>query len=218
MAFTLPDLPYAHDHLEPVINAETMELHHGKHHAAYTSKLNDAVSGTDLESKGIVELLTGLDSVPQDKRSGVRNNGGGFYNHALFWPSMTKPGTGGSPSGELASAIDSDLGGMDAFKEAFTAAATTRFGSGWAWLCVNPQGSLHVTSTANQDTTFMPEAYGGHGEGHNPVLGLDVWEHAYYLMVRNRRPDYVKSFFEAINWSFVSEVYAKAKSGETFTP
>ncbi|MEM6749908.1 MAG: superoxide dismutase [Planctomycetota bacterium] len=209
MAFALPDLPYAHDALAPTIDAETMELHHGKHHAAYTAKLNDAVAGTEFESMDIEDLLANLESVPEAKRQAVRNNGGGFFNHNLFWTSMTP---GGSPaSAELAAAIDSDLGGMDAFKAAFAAAGATRFGSGWAWLCVEPNGKLHVTSTANQDTTFMPASCGGHGQGHHPILGLDVWEHAYYLTYRNRRPDYITAFWDVVNWAEVSTRYAAAK-------
>ncbi|MEM7681897.1 MAG: superoxide dismutase [Planctomycetota bacterium] len=209
MAFDLPDLPYAHDALAPTIDAETMELHHGKHHAAYTAKLNGAVEGTEFASMPIRDLLENLESVPDATRGAVRNNGGGFFNHNLFWSVMT-PG-GSAPSAELASAIDADLGGMDSFKEAFSNAAATRFGSGWAWLCVEPNGKLHVTSTANQDTTFMPASCGGHGKGHNPILGLDVWEHAYYLTYRNRRPDYIKAFFDVVNWAQVSQNYAAAQ-------
>jgi len=213
MAFELPDLPYAKDALEPVINTETMELHHGKHHAGYTSKLNDAVKGTEWENMPIEEVLGSLDQVPADKRTAVRNNGGGYYNHALFWPTLAPKGKGGGgkPEGELAAAIDEAFGSFDAFKEQFGKAAAGQFGSGWAWLCVEPNGKLHVTSTANQDTTFMPEAYGGHGKGHQPILGLDVWEHAYYLMYRNRRPDYIEAFWDIVNWSKVSEYFAAAK-------
>ncbi|MEM1212816.1 MAG: superoxide dismutase [Planctomycetota bacterium] len=212
MAFDLPDLPYAYDALDPVINKETMELHHDKHHAAYTAKLNDALAGTEWAEKSIEEVLTHLDQLPAEKQAAVRNNGGGYFNHSLFWETMTAPGTGGEPTGDLAAAIESDLGGMEAFKSAFADAGATQFGSGWAWLCVEPSGKLHVTKTANQDTTFMPAAFGGHGDGHHPILGLDVWEHAYYLMYRNRRPDYIKAFFEVINWSVVGEKYAAAKA------
>ncbi|WP_428389035.1 superoxide dismutase [Mucisphaera sp.] len=211
MAFTLPDLPYAKDALEPAIDTKTMEIHHGKHHATYVSKLNDALEGTDWADKPITEILEHLDKLPADKQGPVRNNGGGHYNHSLFWTLLAKPGTGGSPSAELAAAIDRDLGGMDKFKEAFANAGATRFGSGWAWLCVGEGGKLHVSSTANQDTPIMPEAFGGHGGGHTPILGLDVWEHAYYLNYQNRRPDYIKAFFDVVNWAKVSELYASAK-------
>ena len=211
MAFELPALPYAEDALEPVIDAKTMQIHHDKHHGAYVSKLNDALKGTEWENKDIVEVLQNLDKLPSDKQTAVRNNGGGHFNHSLFWPTLAPKGQGGSPSGDLASAIDSDLGGLDKFKEAFANAAATRFGSGWAWLCVTPAGKLHVASTANQDTTLMPEAFGGFGAGHTPILGLDVWEHAYYLTYQNRRPDYIKAFWDVVNWSQVEENYAKAR-------
>ncbi|QDU71813.1 superoxide dismutase [Mucisphaera calidilacus] len=211
MAFELPALPYPNNELEPAIDAKTMEIHHDKHHAAYVSKLNAAVEGTEWADKPIDELLTGLDKLPADKQGPVRNNGGGHYNHTLFWTLLAKPGTGGEPSAELAAAIESDLGGMDAFKEAFSNAAATRFGSGWAWLCVGANGKLHVSSTANQDNPIMPEAFGGHGGSHTPILGLDVWEHAYYLNYQNRRPDYIKAFFDVVNWAKVSELYAAAK-------
>jgi Fe-Mn family superoxide dismutase len=209
MAFTLPDLPYAYDALEPAIDAKTMEIHYTKHHGGYASKLTAAVEGTAFADRPVEEILQNLDQVPQDKQTAVRNNGGGYFNHNLFW-SILKPG-GSTPTGELASAIDRDLGGFDKFKSAFSDAAATRFGSGWAWLCVEPGGNLHVTSTANQDTTFMPEGFGGHGSGHHPVLGLDVWEHAYYLNYQNRRPDYIEAFFSVINWDAVAERYAAAK-------
>ncbi len=209
MAFTLPDLPYAYDALEPAIDAKTMEIHYTKHHGGYAAKLTAAVEGTEWASKDVVEILKHLDQVPADKQGAVRNNGGGFFNHNLFW-SILKPG-GSAPSGDIAKAIDSDLGGFDSFKKAFSDAAATRFGSGWAWLCVQPDGKLHVCSTANQDTTLMPEAFGGKGTGHTPILGLDVWEHAYYLNYQNRRPDYIDAFFGIINWDEVGQRYAAAK-------
>ena len=213
MAFQLPDLPYAYDALEPSIDQETMKLHHDKHHAGYTSKLNDAVKGTEWENKPIEELLSNLDQLPKDKQSAVRNNGGGFYNHKLFWPTLGKPGGdgGGEPTGELGDAINETFGSYSDFKDKFKTAATGRFGSGWAWLCVNPQGKLHITSTANQDTTFMPESFGGHGKGHQPILGLDVWEHAYYKKYGPGRADYVDAFWDVVNWSKVAENYADAK-------
>jgi len=206
MSFSLPDLPYAHDALEPVIDAKTMEIHHGKHHAGYVSKLNAAIEGTDLAGKSIEDILTGASlSGP------VRNNGGGHYNHSLFWPSMTSPSSSGSPSGDLASAIDSDLGGLDTFKEEFSNAAATRFGSGWAWLCVL-NGKLNICSTANQDNPLMKNAIGdAAGCGGTPILGLDVWEHAYYLHYQNRRPDYIKAWFDVVNWAVVGERYTAAK-------
>lgn len=202
MAFELPALPYAHDALEPNIDARTMEIHHGKHHAGYTSKLNAAIEGTDLEGKSIEEILGNLDAVPENIRTAVRNNGGGFANHSLFWTVMA-PNAGGAPSGELAAAINSAFGSFDEFKSQFSAAAGGRFGSGWAWLVVESDGSLSVTSTPNQDTPLM--------EGKTPILGLDVWEHAYYLNYQNRRPDYVAAFFNVINWDKVAELYAAAK-------
>ena len=201
MTFELPALPYAYDALEPHLDARTMEIHHGKHHAGYTSKLNAAVAGTEMEGKSIEALLTEHSSV-----GAVRNNGGGYFNHDLFW-SIMSPNGGGTPTGDLAAAIDADLGGWDAFKQAFAAAAATRFGSGWAWLCVK-DGKLSVCSSANQDNPLMP----GVGCGGTPILGLDVWEHAYYLNYQNRRPDYVAAFFNVINWDAVAERYAKAKA------
>ncbi len=202
MAYSLPDLPYAYDALEPHIDARTMEIHHSKHHNAYVTNLNAALEGhADLASKSIEDLVANLDSVPEAARTAVRNNGGGHANHSLFWTILS--GQGGAPSGDLASAIDSDLGGMDAFKEAFSKAAATRFGSGWAWLVVK-EGKLAVTSTPNQDTPLMD------GSG-TPILGLDVWEHAYYLNYQNRRPDYIAAFFNVINWGAVGERYAAAK-------
>lgn len=200
MAFELPDLPYAFDALEPHIDAKTMEIHHDKHHAAYTSKLNGAVEGTDMAGKSIEELMTNhIDN------GAVRNNGGGFYNHNLFWEVMS-PNGGGNPSGDLAAAIDDAFGSFDNFKTEFSNAAATRFGSGWAWLCVNG-GKLEVCSTANQDNPLMP----GVGCSGTPILGLDVWEHAYYLNYQNRRPDYIGAFFNVINWDKVAENYAAAK-------
>ncbi len=200
MAFELPQLPYAYDALEPHIDARTMEIHHGKHHAGYTNNLNAAIAGTEMEGKSIGDLLA-----HHSDHAAVRNNGGGYYNHDLFWKVMS-PNGGGVPSGDLAAAIDSDLGGFDAFKDAFSKAAATRFGSGWAWLCVK-DGKLEVCSSANQDNPLMP----GVGCGGTPILGLDVWEHAYYLNYQNRRPDYIGAFFNVINWEEVSARYAAAK-------
>jgi len=199
MAFELPSLPYAHDALEPHIDARTMEIHHGKHHAGYTAKLNAAVEGTELEGKSIEEILSsGTLSV------GIRNNGGGFYNHRLFWEVMS-PNGGGAPTGDLAAAIDRDFGSLGSFKETFSNAAATQFGSGWAWLCVK-DGKLSVCSTANQDNPLMKSA----GCGGTPILGLDVWEHAYYLNYQNRRPDYINAFFNVVNWDKVAELLANA--------
>ncbi|MDP3946029.1 MAG: superoxide dismutase [Lutibacter sp.] len=202
MAFELPKLPYAFDALEPNIDARTMEIHHGKHHAAYTTNLNNAIAGTALEGKSIEAILSGLDM----NNAAVRNNGGGFYNHELFWNVMS-PNGGGKPKGELAAAIDAAFGSFEAFKDALSKAAVTRFGSGWAWLCVHPGGKVEVCSTANQDNTLMP----GIGCGGFPILGLDVWEHAYYLHYQNRRPEYVENFFNVINWDYVSKLYAENK-------
>jgi len=202
MAYTLPDLTYAFDALEPNIDAQTMEIHHDKHHAAYISKLNAAIEGNaDLESKSIDELISNLSAVPDDIRGAVRNNGGGHYNHSLFW-NVIGPNAGDDPTGELADAITKDLGGFDAFKESFSNAAATRFGSGWAWLCVS-DGKLCVCSTPNQDNPAMDiaECKGA------PILGLDVWEHAYYLKYQNRRPEYVSAFWNIVNWSAVSKLY-----------
>lgn len=195
MSFELPKLPYAYDALEPVIDARTMEIHHSKHHGAYTTKLNDAVVGTELESKSIEELMAGISSLSV----GIRNNGGGYYNHCLFWEIMT-PGGASSPQGELAKAIDDSFGSYDKFKEAFANAAATRFGSGWAWL-VKQGDSLVVSSTPNQDNPLMDVA----DVKGTPILGLDVWEHAYYLNYQNRRPDYIESFFKVINWDEVAK-------------
>jgi Fe-Mn family superoxide dismutase len=200
MAFELPKLPYAYDALEPHIDARTMEIHHGKHHAGYTSKLNAAIEGTDMAGKSIEDLMAN-----HSDNGGVRNNGGGFYNHSLFW-SVMSPNGGGNPTGELADAIDSAFGSFDKFKEEFAAAAATRFGSGWAWLIV-ADGKLKVTSTPNQDNPLMPVA-DDHG---TPILGLDVWEHAYYLNYQNRRPDYISAWWNVVNWDEVSKLFAAAK-------
>lgn len=199
MSFELPKLPYAYDALEPHIDATTMEIHHSKHHNGYTNNLNAAIAGTSFEGKSIQEILKTCADSPA-----VRNNGGGYWNHDLFWQVMS-PNGGGRPSGDLESAINSAFGSFDSFKETFSKAAATRFGSGWAWLCVTEDG-LEVCSTPNQDNPIM-----GHGCGGTPILGLDVWEHAYYLKYQNRRPDYVNAFFNVINWDFVSEKYAAAK-------
>ena len=193
MAFELPNLPYAYDALEPHIDARTMEIHHGKHHAGYTGKLNAAIEGTELASKDIETLLK-----EHSDNGAVRNNGGGFWNHSLFWNSMS-PNGGGNPEGALAEAIDRDFGSFDNFKNEFSKAAATRFGSGWAWLCVNG-GKLEVCSSANQDNPLMP----GVGCGGRPILGLDVWEHAYYLNYQNRRPDYINAFFNVVDWNAVA--------------
>ena len=202
MAFELPNLPYAHDALEPHIDAKTMEIHHGKHHAGYTSKLNAAIEGSDLASKSIEDILANVSSAG----AGVRNNGGGFYNHSLFW-SIMSPNGGGSPSGELAEAINAAYGSFEKFKDAFSNAAATQFGSGWAWLSVKADGSVEVSSTANQDNPLMDVV---EHKG-TPILGLDVWEHAYYLNYQNRRPDYIEAFFNVINWEEVARRYAAAK-------
>jgi Fe-Mn family superoxide dismutase len=203
MAYTLPDLPYAYDALEPHIDARTMEIHHGKHHNAYITNVNTALEGHgDLASKDVGDLIADLDSVPEAVRTAVRNNGGGHANHSLFW-TVLGPGGGGQPGGDLASAIDSDLGGFDSFKEKFSAAGATRFGSGWAWL-VSKDGKLDVLSTPNQDSPIMT------GEG-TPILGMDVWEHAYYLNYQNRRPDYIAAFFNVINWEEVARRFGEAK-------
>jgi len=201
MAFELPTLPYAYDALEPHIDARTMEIHHGKHHAGYTSKLNAAIEGTEMEGKDIEALLA-----DHSDNGAVRNNGGGYYNHTLFW-SIMSPNGGGTPTGDLAAAIDADLGGWDAFKQSFANAAATRFGSGWAWVCVK-DGKLEVCSSANQDNPLMP----GVGCGGTPILGLDVWEHAYYLNYQNRRPDYIAAFFNVIDWDAVAQRYAAARA------
>ena len=202
MAFELPKLPYSHDALAPHIDAKTMEIHHGKHHAGYTSKLNAAIENTDLASKSIEDILANVSSAG----AGVRNNGGGFYNHSLFWTVMS-PNGGGNPTGELAEAINSAFGSFESFKDAFSTAAATQFGSGWAWLSVKKGGAVVVTSTPNQDNPLMDVV---DQEG-TPILGLDVWEHAYYLNYQNRRPDYIEAFFNVINWEEVARRYAAAK-------
>ena len=201
MSFELPQLPYAYDALEPHIDARTMEIHHSRHHNGYTSKLNAAIEGTDLAGKSIEEICTGMDM----NNAGVRNNGGGYYNHNQFWTAMS-PNGGGTPTGELADAINTAFGNFDEFKALFTTAAGTRFGSGWAWLCVK-NGKLEICSSANQDNPLMPEI----GCGGAPILGLDVWEHAYYLNYQNRRPDYVAAFFNVINWDEIAKRFAAAK-------
>jgi len=198
MSFTLPKLSYAHDALEPNIDSKTMEIHHGKHHQGYTNNLNGAIEGTELEGKSIEDILATMDM----SNSAVRNNGGGFYNHSLFWEVMSPEG-GGLPTGELADAINESFENFEKFKIAFSTAAKTRFGSGWAWLCVHQDGKLEVCSTPNQDNPLMP----GVGCNGTPILGLDVWEHAYYLNYQNKRPDYVNAFFNVINWGEVSRRY-----------
>ena len=204
MAFELPQLPYAYDALEPHIDKQTMEIHHTKHHQAYTTNLNSAIQGTELENKSIEEILRNVSSAPV----AVRNNGGGFYNHNLFWEILS-PNGGGPATGAVAEAINAAFGSFDKFKEEFTKAATTRFGSGWAWLCKTEGGALQICSTPNQDNPLMDvsECKGF------PILGLDVWEHAYYLKYQNRRPEYVDLFFRIINWEKVNELYAKAMAG-----
>ena len=202
MAYEVPDLPYAFDALEPHIDARTMEIHHDKHHAAYVKNVNAALEGSDLGSQSIEALVSNIDSVPENIHTAVRNNGGGHANHSLFWTVMSGSG-GGTPSGDLAGAIDSELGGFDSFKAEFSKAAATRFGSGWAWLSVDSAGKLLVESTPNQDSPLM--------KGNTPILGLDVWEHAYYLNYQNRRPDYVAAFFNVINWDEVARRYAATK-------
>ena len=199
MSFQLPNLSYNFDALEPHFDSKTMQIHHGKHHAGYTNKLNSAIEGTDLKGKSIEEILKTLDM----SNSAVRNNGGGYFNHCLFWE-VIGPNSGGKPEGALADVIDKSFGSFDEFKSKFSTAAATRFGSGWAWLCVDSEGGLEVCSTANQDNPLMP------GEcGKTPILGLDVWEHAYYLNYQNRRPDYIEAFFSVINWDAVSSKYNK---------
>jgi len=201
MSFELPKLDYAYTALEPHIDAKTMEIHHSKHHQAYVTNLNNAIAGTDAEKMSIEDICKNISKFPM----AVRNNGGGHYNHSLFWQIMA-PNAGGMPTGDLAKAIETDLGGFDKFKADFTAAGATRFGSGWAWLCVK-EGKLCVCSTPNQDNPLMDIA---DCKG-TPILGMDVWEHAYYLHYQNRRPDYMAAFFNVINWTKVSELYAAAK-------
>ena len=202
MAYTLPELPYAPNALEPHVDARTMEIHHGKHHNAYVTNVNKALEGSGVAEQSIEELCRNIESVPENLRTAVRNNGGGHANHSLFWTVMS-PNGGGAPSGDLAAAIDAELRGFDAFKDAFSKAAATRFGSGWAWLSVDSAGKLVVDSTPNQDNPYMI--------GNTPILGLDVWEHAYYLNYQNRRPDYVAAFFNVIDWNAVGQRYAQAK-------
>lgn len=202
MAFELPQLPYAYDALEPNIDKETMNIHHTKHHNTYVTNLNNALEGNEeLLSKSVEEVISNLGAVPEPVRMAVRNNGGGHANHSLFWK-VISPNGGGEPTGELADAINSKFGSFANFKEEFAKAATTRFGSGWAWLAVN-EGELEVTSTPNQDSPLM--------EGKKPLLGLDVWEHAYYLKYQNRRPEYINSFWNIVNWDEVSKLYSAAK-------
>ena len=198
MAFELPKLPYASDALEPHIDARTMEIHHGKHHNGYTTKLNAAIEGTSMESDSIEDILSNMDM----SNGALRNNGGGYFNHCLFWEVMG-PNGGGLPSGSLAQTIDTAFGSFEAFQTAFSNAAATQFGSGWAWLCVQKGGNVEVCSSANQDNPLMP----GIGCGGTPILGLDVWEPAYYLNYQSRRPDYISAFFNVINWEKVSELY-----------
>lgn len=202
MSFELPKLPYAYDALEPHIDARTMEIHHTKHHNGYTTNLNAAIEGTDLADKSIEDILTGLDM----SNGAVRNNGGGFYNHRLFWE-VLNPNDRGRLSGELLDAVNEAFGSKDAMVDQFSKAAATRFGSGWAWLCVHKGGKVEICSSPNQDNPLMP----GTGCGGTPIMGLDVWEHAYYLNYQNRRPDYIEAFFKVVNWNVVEEKYAAAK-------
>lgn len=206
LSYSLPDLPYAYDALEPHIDARTMEIHHTKHHAAYISKLNAAIEGHDLGNPSVEELVAGIHTLPEEIQTAVRNHGGGHANHTRFWTWMSLDG-GGRPQGELATAIDEHLGGFDRFAEVFTGAAVGRFGSGWAWLSLDPDGKLVIESTANQDSPLI--------HGHRPILGIDVWEHAYYLKYQNRRPDYVKAFFNVINWDAVTERYLEILRSES---
>jgi Fe-Mn family superoxide dismutase len=206
MPYTLPPLPYAFDALEPHIDARTMEVHHTKHHQTYVNNLNAALEKSDHRDAAVETLIAQIDALPEALRLPVRNNGGGHANHSLFWTIMSPDG-GGKPEGELADAIDKDLGGFDAFKEAFTKAALTRFGSGWAWLNVDKQGKLAIESTGNQDSPLMK----GIASGNTPILGLDVWEHAYYLKYENRRPEYIAAFYNVIDWPEVSRRYAEAR-------
>ena len=201
MAHTLPDLPYAYDALEPHIDAMTMEIHHSRHHQTYVNNLNAALEGTGQEATPVDELLANLDRLPEDKRQAVINNGGGHSNHSMFWQMMS-PNGGGKPQGKVAEAIESELGGFEAFKDAFTKAGLGRFGSGWAWLSVTPEKKLVVENTLNQDSPLM--------HGNTPVLGLDVWEHAYYLKFQNKRPDYIGAFFNVVNWEGVERRYQAA--------
>jgi len=202
MAYTLPDLPYDHDALEPSIDKQTMEIHHGKHHQGYTNKLNAALEGHEFASLPIEEVLKRIDEVPENIRQAVINSGGGYANHNLFWTIMS-PNGGGEPKGELADAIKKEFGSFDEFKEIFSSTAASQFGSGWGWLCVDKTGGLKVLSTANQDSPYM--------HGLTPVLGVDVWEHAYYLHYQNRRPDYLSNFWNVVNWDQVEKNYQAAK-------
>ncbi len=210
MSYTLPALPYAYTALEPHIDAQTMEIHHSKHHQTYINNLIAAVKDTPFDGKSAEELIAALDSLPDNLKGPVRNNAGGHANHSLFWTVMAPAGQGGggAPEGELAAAIDRDLGGLDAFKEAFTKAALTRFGSGWAWLSTDKSGKLLVESSANQDSPLTQ----GVGSGNTPILALDVWEHAYYLKYQNRRPEYIAAFYNVVNWAEVARRYAAAKA------
>jgi Fe-Mn family superoxide dismutase len=201
MPFTLPALPYPNNALEPTIDARTMEIHHDKHHQAYVTNLNNAIAGTDLDGKDIVEILKNINSVPANIKGAVQNNGGGHANHTLFWETLGAGG--GMPSGELGNAINQAFGSFDTLKEKMSTAGATRFGSGWSWLVVKPNGSLEVYSTANQDSPYM--------QGDTPIFGIDVWEHAYYLNYQNRRPDYLKAIWEVVNWNQVAKNYAAAK-------
>ena len=213
MAYTLPRLPYAYDALEPDIDARTMEIHYTKHHQAYVNNLNAAVEGTPFADEPFEALIAELDRLPEATRNAVRNNGGGHANHSLFWTVMAPAGQGGGgvPTGALAAAIDADLGGFDAFKDAFTKAAVSRFGSGWAWLVVNAQGQLAIESSGNQDSPLMR----GIGSGATPILGLDVWEHAYYLKYQNRRPEYIAAFYNVVNWPEVARRHQAALAQPT---
>jgi Fe-Mn family superoxide dismutase len=205
MPYTLPKLPYAYDALEPHIDAQTMEIHYTKHHQTYVNNLNAALEGTPHAEQTVEALIAQIDALPEAVRTAVRNNGGGHANHSLFWEVMSPQG-GGAPEGDLARAIDADLGGLDAFKDAFTKAALTRFGSGWAWLTVTAEGKLAVESSANQDNPLMK----GIASGNTPILGLDVWEHAYYLKYQNRRPEYIAAFYNVVNWPEVARRHAAA--------
>ncbi|NHB64342.1 MULTISPECIES: superoxide dismutase [Acinetobacter] len=203
MSYTLPELPYAYDALEPHIDAKTMEIHHAKHHQTYINNINAGIEGTEWEDLSVEELVSKANQVPEDLKNNVINNGGGHANHSLFWTVMS-PSGGGNPEGEIAQAIDKELGGFEAFKEAFTKAALTRFGSGWAWLSVAPDQTIIVENSANQDSPLM--------HGNTPILGLDVWEHAYYLKYQNRRPEYIAAFFNVVNWKEVNRRYLEALS------
>lgn len=203
MSYTLPELPYAYDALEPHIDAKTMEIHHTKHHQTYINNINAGIEGTEWEDLSVEELVSKANQVPEDLKNNVINNGGGHANHSLFWTVMSPEG-GGNPEGEIAQAIDKELGGFEAFKEAFTKAALTRFGSGWAWLSVAPDQTIIVENSANQDSPLM--------HGNTPILGLDVWEHAYYLKYQNRRPEYIAAFFNVVNWKEVNRRYLEALS------